>query len=76
MTGARGKNGNVSTPERDFMTVRPTKHQPRRSDVADQDLSCRQTDARLERRRIACRRVEPLKGTLGRQSCFAGLGGM
>jgi hypothetical protein len=31
MTGARGKDGNVSTPDRDFMTARPTKHQPRRS---------------------------------------------
>ena len=49
---------------------------PRRPDVADQDLSRRQTDARLERRRIVRRLVEPLKGTLGRQSRFAGLGGM
>ncbi len=31
MTGARGKDGNVSTPDGDFMTARPTQHQPRRS---------------------------------------------
>src|SRR3954471_18844955 len=49
---------------------------PCRSNVADQDLPCRQTDARLERRCIVRRLVELIKGMLSRLSCFAGLGGM
>jgi hypothetical protein len=49
---------------------------PCRPDVADQDLPCRQTNARLERQCIVRRLVELIKGMLSRLSCFAGLGGM
>jgi hypothetical protein len=48
----------------------------RRTDIADQDLSRGQTDARVEGRHIAGRQVEMFEGTLCVKRRFARLGGV